>query len=94
MDPECPDQGKQTKRVHAPEGIRPLKLSVPGANVSGKDVVDMGDGGYVPGITGLRACAETAGVVDEVANNHFDDLRGESGGGRRVCRRDLRGRTP
>ena len=80
--------------VHAPEGIRPPELSVRGASVSDKNAVEMGDSGDVPGITGLRAYAETADVVDEVADNHFDDLQGESSGGGCVHRGGLQRRTP
>jgi hypothetical protein len=87
------DQGEQTKLVHVPEGIRPPGFPVPVVCVSDKGVVEMGNGGDVPGVTGKRTCAEIALVIDKIGDDHLDDLQGEPGGRGRACRRILRGST-
>jgi hypothetical protein len=55
----------------------------------GESVMKMGEGGDVPGITGQGACQKTGFVVDEVGDDHLDDLLGKSGGGGRACCRNL-----
>jgi hypothetical protein len=53
----------------------------------------MRDGGDVPGVTGQGACPEAARVVDEVCDDHFNDVLGKSRGKRQGCRRSVRGST-
>ena len=93
-DQERLDQGKQTKHVHTPEGIWPLKPSVPGVDVSNKGAVEVEDGGDVPGVTGQRASKETVFVVDEIVDDHFNDLQREPGGRGYGCRKTPRARSP
>ena len=88
------DQGEQTKPVHAPKGIGPLKLSVPVVDVSDEGVVKMRNGGDVPGVTGQGACAETGYVIGKASDDDFDHLQGKSGGRERACRRGLRTYSP
>jgi len=42
--------------------------------------MEVGNGGSVPGVAGQGACKETALVVDEMVNDHFNDLLGKLGG--------------
>jgi len=48
----------------------------------------------VPGAAGQRASTETAPVIHKINNNHFDDLEGEPGSGRRVRHGGLRRNDP
>ena len=60
-----------------------------------KVVMEMWNGSDVPGATTQAACAETASVIDEVSDDHFNDLRGKPGGGGRArCRGLRRSTTP
>ena len=95
MEPELLDQGKQTKRVHMPDGIGPQKFSsiIP-IEVNGKGVVEMRNSGDIPRVTGLGACAETASVISKIGDDDFDDLQGKPGGRRTVRCRGLQGNTP
>ena len=63
-DVELPDQGKQTEPMHAPEWNRPSEFSVKGVVAHDEGVMEMGNGGDVPGGTGQGACAETVFVID------------------------------
>jgi len=93
VDPEPLDQGKQTKHVHVPEGIGPPEFLVQRADVNDKGVMERMNGGDVPGITGEGTCAEATCVINEVGDNHFDDLLGKPGGRGRACRGGLWGST-
>jgi hypothetical protein len=57
-------------------------------------VVEMRNGGDVPGVTGQGACAEAAYVADEMGNDHFDDIEGKLSGGGPACGRDLWKKSP
>jgi len=74
MEPELPDKGKQTKRVHVLDGIGPTKRLDQGVNRNGKGVMKMRNSGDVPGGTGQGACAKTAHVVDKIGDDRFDNL--------------------
>jgi len=63
--------------VIALEGIRPLEVLHTRVGFKGQGVVEVGNSGNVPGITGHAARAETGRVVDKVGNDHFDDLQGK-----------------
>ena len=80
--------------MHVLDGVGPPELSIAGADVDGKGVVEMGNGGNVPGVTGQGACAETAHVIDQVRDDDSDDLEGKPGGRGRGRRRGLRGNAP
>ena len=70
------------------EGIGPPKFRVPTSNgVEG--VIEVGDGGDVPGVTSQGARVETTCVVGEVGNNLLDDLVGKPGDGGRAHRGGL-----
>ena len=72
VDAEFLDQGKQTKRVHVPDGIGlPEPLGV-GSN--GKSLVETRNGGNVPRVTGQGACTEAVCVISEIGDDCFDDL--------------------
>ena len=89
-DVELPDQGKQTEPVHALEWNRPSELSAKDAVTNDKGVMEMGNGGDVPGVTGQGACAETVFVV-EMCEDDLDDILGKPGGeGWTSCHRILR----
>ena len=91
MDPEPLDRGKQTKSIHVRDGIVPPGLSV---DVNGKGVIEIRDNSDVPGVIYKSACAEAAGVVYEIGNDHFDDLQGKFGGRGIVCWRSFWRNTP
>ena len=86
-DLEFLDQGEQTELAHVPDPVRPRTFWFvgPPAVLSEEGVVKMWDGGGVPGATGHGACQEAAGVVDEIGDDHIDDLLGKFGDGGRVC---------
>jgi len=80
------DQGKQPSFVNVPEWFGPLgsPISVPGNSVpeigtGDEGVMEMRNGDNVPGVTGQGARKEAALVVDEMGDDHFEDLYGESG---------------
>jgi hypothetical protein len=81
VDLELLDQRKQTESVHDPERSGPYGFPVlardPGSSDEG--VMEMGNGGNVPGVTGQGAREETARIVDEMGDDHFDDLLGKPG---------------
>ena len=52
----------------------------------------MGNDGDVPGVTGQGACEEAALVIDEVGDDHFKDLLGESGDRGKIWRQTNRTR--
>ena len=54
-----------------------------------KGAMEMRDSGGVPGATGQATCAETGSVIDEMENDHFDDLLREAGARGREYRRGL-----
>ena len=87
---ELPDQGKQTEPMHAPEWNRPLEFYVKEVVTHDEGVMEMGNSGDVPGVTGQGACAETVFVVDEMCEDDLDDILGKPPGGEGwVCRRIL-----
>ena len=51
-DLERLDQGKQTKRLHAQDGIGPPKFLVPGVDIDDEGVMQAMNSGDVPGVTG------------------------------------------
>ena len=63
------------------EGIGPCKFLAPSISVGVEDVMEVGDGGDVPGVTSQAARAETTRVVGEVGDNLLDDLVGKPGDG-------------
>ena len=83
MDPEFLDQGKQTELGRVLEWCGPASFRHIGPRIrsSGKSVVKTRDRGDVPGVTRQGACQETARVIDEVGDDHFDDLERKLGGG-------------
>ena len=85
VDTEPPGKGEQTKRMHAPNNFGPLG-SVLVVISDGKGMVEMGNSGNVPGVTGHGARAETAYIVDKICDDHFDKLKGKPGGRRWACR--------
>jgi len=42
--------------------------------------MEIRDGGNVPGVTGQGTRQKAAGVVDEMGDNHFDELQWKLGG--------------
>ena len=92
VDPEFLDQGKQTKLGRILEWCGPTSLRHigPRTRSGGKSVVKMRDRGDVPGVTRQGACEETASVIDEMGDDHFDDLERKVSGGGRACSRSLR----
>ena len=42
--------------------------------------MEMRSSGDAPGVTGQVAGAETGHIIDEVGDDHLDDLQGKSGG--------------
>ena len=87
-DVELPDQGKQTEPVHAPEWNRPSELSAKEAVTNDEGMMEMGNGGDVPGVTGQGARTETVFVV-EMCEDDLDDILGKPGGEGWTCRRIL-----
>ena len=77
-----------------PDGIRPAEFLVQGIDFSGKGVMEMRNGGNIPGVTCQGARAETARVIYEIGDDHFDNLKGKLGGRRRVRCGGLWGNTP
>ena len=78
VDMELFDQGKQTKFVHAPEWLRPLKSPVYAPEIiewGDNGVIEMGNGGEVPGVAGQGAC-EQGSLVVCLGDNHLDDPQG------------------
>ena len=68
-----------------PERFGPFGYCGPPINptgVSGKSAMEMRESGNVPGARGEGARQETAGVTDNLGNNHVDDLLRKPG-----CRR-------
>ena len=80
--------------MHVPDGVGPPELSVIGVDANGEGVVEMGNCGNVPGVTGQGACAETAHIMDQIRDDCSDDLEGKPGGRGRGRRRGLQGNTP
>ena len=83
-EPELPDKGKQTKCVHAPDGVRPPKSWAKELFADEKVEVKVRGGSDVPGVTSQAAGTETVGVVGEMHDDRLNDLLGEFGGGRRA----------
>ena len=79
-DPELFYQGEQTKFVHVREWHSPRKSLVSEEPViigwSEKGMVELGNGSDVPGVAGQGTRTEPWDVVDELGNDHFDDLQG------------------
>ena len=86
------DQWKQPEFMHVPEWFGPLGFAncVPGICLGDEGVMEMRDSGDVLGVTGQRACEEAALVVDEMDNDHFEDLPRKPGSMGWGCRRSLR----
>ena len=90
-DMELFDQGKQPSFVDVSEWFVPFGslISVPGVSFPGNSVQEIGtgdegvmemrNGDDVPGVTGQGACKEAALVVDEMRDDHFEDLHREPG---------------
>ena len=57
--------------------------------MSDKGVMEMGDGGDVPGMAGQGAREETGCVKGKIGDDGVDDLLGDPGGRRLVCRESL-----
>jgi hypothetical protein len=93
VDPGFLDQGKQTKPVHVPERSRPQSHRHPQGIYSSKGVMEVRNGGDVPGATGQGACEEATLVIDEMGDYHFNDFLGEPGRSGRVYRGNLWGNT-
>jgi len=83
VDPEFLDQRKQPELGRILEWYGPgsFRHIGPRTRSGGKSVVKMRDRGDVPGVTRQGACEETARVIDEMGNDHFDDLERKLGGG-------------
>jgi len=89
-DLELLDQGKQAKNVHILNGIEPPKFFFVRVVVDrGKGVMEVGNSGDVPGVTGQGACAETACVVSKIGGDHSEDIQGKADGRGIVCCRGL-----
>ena len=75
-DMKLSDQGKQPKIVHVPERSGPLEFSllVQVIRLGNKGAMEMRNGDDVPGIAGQGACKEASRVVDEMNDDHFEDL--------------------
>ena len=83
-DMELLDQGKQPEFVHAPERFGPLgfvivSCFVLGFGSGGKGVMEVRNGDDVTGMTGQGTCEEAALVVDEMKDDHFEDLHRKPG---------------
>lgn len=76
------------------EGVVPHRVLDAEARPNNKGVVEMRNGGNVPGVTGQSACKETVCVESKICDDYFDDLQGKPGGGRRACRGGHRSNTP
>ena len=79
-DLELLDQGKQTKFVHMQECFGPLRSKFLGwvwVPMNDKGVMKMRNGGYIPRVTGQGTCEETGHVIDQMADDHFDDFQGK-----------------
>jgi len=46
----------------------------------------MGSGGDIPGVVGQGAREQTVFVIEKMGGDRVDNLLGEFGGGRRLCR--------
>jgi hypothetical protein len=57
--------------------------------VCSKGVMEVGNGGRVPGAAGRGACEETALIIDEMDDYHFNDLLGKPGDRERAYRGNL-----
>jgi hypothetical protein len=81
------DKGEETKPGCPPERVGPLSFSrlKETRDSSGKSAMEMRYSGDVLGARGEGACQEAAGIMDEMGNNHIDDLLREPGGGGRTC---------
>ena len=79
-----------------PKGLGPPKIFAPEVAVDEEVMVGVRDGGDIPGVTSQGAHAKTGHVVDEICNDHFNDLQGKSCGGgcRRIPRKDTPGTGP
>ena len=92
--PEHLDERKQTKLMLAQERFRPSLVLVQAINWNDKSVVEVRDGGNVPGATDQRACEEIGFLVDKIGDDRFDDLQGKPGNRGPGCRMGLRRCTP
>ena len=94
-DMELFDQGKQPKFVHVPERFGPLGFAIwePVVCLGDEGPVEMMNGDGVPGVAGQGAYNEAACVVDEMDDDHFEDLHREPGEMGWACRRSLRRST-
>jgi hypothetical protein len=77
--------------VHAPELFGPPRVRIrePQPGPSDESVMEVGDRGGVPGVTGQGAGEETALIVDNVGNDHLNDFLWESYGRGQLCSRDV-----
>jgi len=84
VDTELLDQGKQTKLARIPEWFGPV------IKPNNESAMEIRGGGDVPGVTGQGTRQKAAGVVDEMGDNHFDDLQWKLGGCGQLCGRNHR----
>jgi len=96
VDVEFPHQGKQPEPLHMKEWFGPndFLLCAPGKCLGSKSVVNVRNSGEVPGVTGQGACEKPVLVVDEVGDDHFDDIHGKSDDRGRACCGGLQISTP
>ena len=78
------DQGKQPDSVSVPEWFRPLGSPIfsffPELGMADEGVMETRNGDDVPGVTGQGTRKEAALVVDEMGDDHFEDLHREPDG--------------
>jgi len=82
-DFERPDEGKQAKFVEVLDRSGPqefiVRLRAQGPDCSDKCVMEVRNGGEIPGVAGQGAGEETGYVVDKMGNNDFDNSQGKPG---------------
>ena len=88
VDVEPLHEGKQSKLMHTNEWFGscafPFRVGI-GLCLGDKGVMKVRNGGHVPGAAGHGTYEKTARVVDNVCNNHSDNIQGKSDGGGRRC---------
>ena len=78
------DEGKQAKLVEVLDRSGPqefiLRLRGQGPDCSDKCVVEVRNGGEIPGVAGQGAREETGYVVDKMGDDDFDNFQGKPSG--------------
>ena len=69
-----------------------LEIAHVGVNTNGEGMMEMRDSSDIQGVAGQGTRSETAGVVDNIGDDNFDDLLGKPSIS--VCRTSLRKNTP